>query len=103
MLQLPRGANLPMTISYHDNTGLKFDVTDANTQYRPNQFDSLVILERNDSISVELVREEFTVLKVDSRLKDREDVHDFIILSKLDRDNATIPWPTIRRKRRFLD
>ena len=40
---LPRGASIPLDISFHDHTGQAFDVTDKSVNLRPSRFDAMVI------------------------------------------------------------
>ena len=78
-----QGFEVGMDISMHDNTGLKFDVHQHELQLRPSRFDSLLIRENdgknNQSFNMELVREEFTVLR--ATVSDESlGLQDFVIL-----------------------
>ena len=42
--QLPRGLSLPMWVSYHDNTGGRFDAVSLPTDYRPSRYVSSRVL-----------------------------------------------------------
>ena len=68
----PLGVKLPLQISYHDESGVRFDaVSDngmqASTTTRPNRFDTnLLKTEKkngNESMSIELVQSGYTVLR----------------------------------------
>ena len=78
-----QGFEIGMDISMHDNTGLKFDVHQHELQMRPSRFDSLLIGENdgksNHSFNMELVREEFTVLRA-TVSDDTLELQDFVIL-----------------------
>ena len=43
--RLPKGFDIGMDVSFHDNTGLKFDATEHELQLRPSRFDSLLVRE----------------------------------------------------------
>lgn len=80
--KLPKGITLPLSVSYHDNTGLRFDATNAETSYRPSRFDTVSIRENwNNSLAVELVKEEYTVFRSFAGIKSRPDLQDFIIFN----------------------
>ncbi len=89
LTHLPRGLSMSLSISYHDNTGSRFNSVGLGTDYRPSRyitafrnssatlqitlnlcqcfnfrFDSVVVTEsQNNTLSVELTKEEFTVLR----------------------------------------
>ena len=81
--RLPKGFDIGMDVSFHDNTGLKFDATEHELQLRPSRFDSLLIRENegkgNQSFNMELVREEFTVLRA-AVSDDSSGLQDFVVL-----------------------
>ena len=68
----PLGVKLPLEISYHDESGVRFDAVSesglqSSTVTRPNRFDTnLLKTEKkngNESMSIELVQSGFTVLR----------------------------------------
>lgn len=69
----PMGLRLPLDISFHDETGVKFDAVDeislqASTTNRPNRFDTNQIKREtkkggNHTLSIELVQPGYTVLR----------------------------------------
>eukprot|EP00095_Tigriopus_kingsejongensis_P012070 maker-scaffold60_size442463-snap-gene-0.28 protein:Tk12070 transcript:maker-scaffold60_size442463-snap-gene-0.28-mRNA-1 annotation:"nuclear pore membrane glycoprotein 210" len=80
--RVPKGITLPMSVSYHDNTGLRFDATHAETAYRPNRFDTLAIKEDwNNSLTAEAIKEEYTVFRTYAGIKSRPDLQDFVIFN----------------------
>ncbi len=83
MSRLPQGFDLPMDVTFHDNTGLQFDVTSDDLETRPSRFDTLLVKEsggQNRSFSTELVRNGYTVLKV-SADDSSASLKDFIIMN----------------------
>ena len=79
---LPKGFTLPVETSYHDNTGMRFDVTNSETGYRPNRFDTILLKDNaNDTFTTELIREEYTVLRTYSGLTGRDELQDFVIMN----------------------
>ena len=85
----PLGLKLPLEISFHDESGVKFDAIDELSMQittRPNRFDTNLIKNGNHSLSIELVQDGFTVLKssVGSSLAD------FLIFQV---DSGLVPAP----------
>ena len=64
----PLGLKVPMELSFHDESGTKFDAIDeiataSALSNRPNRFDTNLIKDGNNSMAIELIQPGFTVLK----------------------------------------
>ena len=59
----PLGLKLPLELSFHDESGVKFDAFDQPISNRPSRFDTNLIKAGNNSLTIELVQEGYTVLK----------------------------------------
>lgn len=91
----PLGVKLPLEVTFHDESGVKFNAVDengmqANTETRPNRFDSNLITSEkktaNHSLFIELTRPGFTVLRTACGTA----MDDFLFF---DVDSAILPSP----------
>ncbi len=66
VLSWPLGLKLPLEVSYHDEAGVAFDSVhdpDHVLSTRPNRFDTNLVRNANNSLSIQLIQEGMTVLK----------------------------------------
>lgn len=61
----PLGLKVPLEVSFHDESGVKFNSVDMTLPIysRPSRFDTNLIKNANNSMSIELVQDKHTVLK----------------------------------------